>query len=176
MNPDLSIIIPCYNCEKTLDEAVASCFIQELDIPFELVLVDDGSTDGTKDVMRSLAERHPEIRLFYHERNRGGGAARNTAVANSRAEIIYCLDSDNMLPRGVLAKMYAFIREKGCDAVGINKSVKFRGTDTSDVQYVNKMGKAGERIAFESLLFETPEEMCPIYSTFMHTKESFAIA
>jgi glycosyltransferase involved in cell wall biosynthesis len=176
MDPELSIIIPCYNCEKTLEDAVASCYIQGLAIDFEIVLVDDGSSDGTKAVMKALSEKHPEIRLFYHDANRGGGAARNTAVRNSRAEIIYCLDSDNMLPPNALSKMYSFLREKNCDAVGINRSVKFKGTDVSDIAFVNTMGRAGERIPFESLVFETPEEMCPIYSTFMHTKKSFFTA
>jgi len=176
MKPDLSIIMPCYNCESTVEEAVASCFTQELTVPFEIVMVDDGSTDGTRDVLARLAQKHDNIRLVFHEMNRGGGAARNTAVRNAEADIIFCLDSDDLLPASSLSKMYAFIREKRCDGVGISMSTKFKGTDITDIAYVNTMGRPGEAIAFESLLFETAEEMCPLYSTFMHTKEAFEIA
>jgi glycosyltransferase involved in cell wall biosynthesis len=49
--PKLSVVIPCYNCERTLDEAVASVFQQEPGIPFDVTMIDDGSTDGTYAVM-----------------------------------------------------------------------------------------------------------------------------
>ncbi|HSQ74487.1 MAG TPA: glycosyltransferase, partial [Bacteroidota bacterium] len=83
MKPKLSIIVPCYNCEETLGEAVDSVYQQEPEVPFDITMVDDASTDGTYDRMRALAARHPGIRIVKHHRNRGGGATRNTAVAHS---------------------------------------------------------------------------------------------
>ncbi len=116
MKLDLSIIIPCYNCQDTLEEAVNSCFVQDLD-NFEVVMVDDGSTDNTKKLMSELAEKHKEIKLFYHEKNQGGGATRNTAVRNSKSDIIFCLDGDDILPKNTLSKMFLFMKEKNCDGV-----------------------------------------------------------
>lgn len=171
---DISIIIPCYNCADTLVEAVESCFLQGLD-NFEVVMVDDGSTDKTREVMQTLAKKHSEIKLFYHDKNKGGGATRNTAIGHSEAEVIFCLDSDDILPENTLSKMFTFMKEKKCDGVGIHKSVKFRGKNTNDIEHIDIFGYSGEKIPFESLV-EKNGVMCPLYSTFMHTKKAFSVA
>jgi len=93
----LSIIIPCYNSALTLDEAVASCFNQNLDpSTFEIIMVDDGSTDTTRADMQRLAATYANSICIFHPENRGGGAARNTGIKASTGKIIYCLDSDNL--------------------------------------------------------------------------------
>ena len=79
MSHKLSIIMPCYNCTATLEEALASIYTQELEMPFEVVMVNDGSTDGTGQLIEELARRYAHIRYVSHDRNRGGGAARNNA-------------------------------------------------------------------------------------------------
>lgn len=172
MNDKLSIIIPCFNSERTLRQAVKSCFSQSLGSAFEIVLVDDCSTDGTPALMKKLAEEHPEIICAFHATNKGGGAARNTAVARSSGSVIFCLDSDDLLPPGTLAKMLTFLREKNSDAVGIHRSIKFKGSDPSNIDVVHQFGYAGERIPFESLL-QRDNVYCPLYSTFMITREAF---
>ena len=174
MKLELSIIIPCYNCEKTLREAVDSCFVQGLD-NFEIVMVDDGSRDGTRELMQKLANEHKEIKIFYHEKNKGGGATRNTAVKKSQADIIFCLDSDDILPRDTMSKMLSFMKEKNCDGVGIHKSIKFSGTNINNVSYINIFGYVDEIIPLESLL-KKEDPFCSLYSTFMFTKKAFQIA
>jgi glycosyltransferase involved in cell wall biosynthesis len=94
----LTFIIPCYNCERWIAQAVDSIYQQDLPCPFEIVCTDDGSTDNTFAVLSALSQEHPEMRLVRHEMNRGGGAARNTCVAHSQGDIIFCLDADNILP------------------------------------------------------------------------------
>ncbi len=176
MKPELSIIIPCYNCEKTLEEAVDSCFQQGLN-NFEIVLVDDKSLDGTLDCIRRLSQKYPIIRYFSNNKNLGGGATRNRAVAESRADIIFCLDSDDILPSGTLSLMYNFMTEKHCDAVGIHKSIKFSGSDRSNVTKIDEFGYSNtdSPIPFESL-FEYDGILCPLYSTFMITKRAYNIS
>ena len=173
MKPELSIIIPCYNCEETLELAVESCLSQGL-VNFEVILVDDGSKDKTKDVMSLLKGKHKEVKVFYHEKNKGGGATRNTAVEKAEADIIFCLDSDDALPPFTLLAMLSLLKEKKCDAVGIEKSIKFRGLDTHNIARIDTFGYAGEQIPLESLL-QKDGILCPLYSTFMHTKKSFQI-
>jgi glycosyltransferase involved in cell wall biosynthesis len=173
MKPEISIIIPCYDCAGTLEEAVSSIYAQNPGTPFEVVMVDDASTDNTRKVMVELANRHKEIRCFYHEKNLGGGAARNTAVGNSLGRFIFCLDSDDMLGQSTLSKMLGFIKEKKCDAVGISRSVKFRGKDVNNVSYVTDFGYISEKIPIQGLLEQTK---CSLFSTFLHTRESFYIA
>ncbi len=171
MKPELSIIIPCYNCSDTLKESVSSCFVQGLD-NFEIVMVDDGSTDNTKEIMQKLADEHKEIRLFYHNKNKGGGATRNTAVEKSEGEIIFCLDSDDLLPQGSLLKMLAFIKEKKCDGATIHRSIKFNGKDINDINHVDVSPFIDKRISLSALLSKDVS-FIPAYVNFMYTKSAF---
>jgi glycosyltransferase involved in cell wall biosynthesis len=93
----ISFIIPAYNCEKTLTEAVDSIVKTNLGQGDEIIIVNDASTDNTQVVVDSLKRKFSFIRSFQHKNNRGGGAARNTAVDNAQNELIFCLDSDNIL-------------------------------------------------------------------------------
>ncbi|MBU3668625.1 MAG: glycosyltransferase family 2 protein [Candidatus Taylorbacteria bacterium] len=173
MNPELTIIIPCYNCEKTLKEAVDSCFEQGLQ-SFEIVMVDDGSTDGTYALMQSIQKTHPDIvRIFKNDQNLGGGATRNRAVQESKAEAIFCLDSDDILPEGTLSSMFAYMKQGNYDGVGIHKSIKFKGANKSDVIRIDSFGYTDEIIPINALIETKKTALNPLYSTFMHTKNSF---
>lgn len=166
----LSIIIPCYNCEGTLAEAVDSIFRQESAIPFDITMVDDGSTDGTNGVMAALAQLHPEIKLVRHSSNRGGGPARNTAVASSDGDLIFCLDSDDILGPDFLKNMTRYWLDKRCDGVGISKSIKFRNSNLRDVAYVTDFEGPGRQVRLESLF---DSSACSLFSTFLITRAAF---
>ncbi|MCX6717346.1 MAG: glycosyltransferase family 2 protein [Candidatus Taylorbacteria bacterium] len=95
---NISFIIPAYNCEKTLKESVNSILDTNFELGDEIVITNDYSTDNTSKILNEIKERNPEkIVIINHEKNMGGGAARNTSVKNSKNEIIFCLDSDNIL-------------------------------------------------------------------------------
>lgn len=171
--PLLSVIIPCYNCAKTLREAVDSCYAQGFEEDsFEIVMVNDASTDDTKPLTESLAKEHKNIRVLDHDKNQGGGAARNTAARTAIAPVIFCLDSDDILPLNTLRKMYDFLVKEGADGVGLHHSTKFRGTNTTDIAYRNTFSYAGEIIPLESLL-QRNDVLCSLYSVFMYTKAAF---
>jgi glycosyltransferase involved in cell wall biosynthesis len=170
MKTKLSIIIPCYNCEETLGEAVESAYQQEPEIPFDITMVDDASTDGTYDRMRALAARYPGIRILRHPRNWGGGATRNTAVAHSDGNLIFCLDSDDILGPHLLKNLTRFWLKKKCDGVGISQSIKFRGRDKADIAYITDFADPGRQVRFESLLDGTA---CSLTSTFLITRSAF---
>lgn len=89
---DLSIIIPTYNRLLLLKEALDS-FVGLLDCSYEVVIVDDGSTDGTAEYLRSL---HEPIRAFFQE-HKGGNAARNYGLREARGRYIKFLDDDDWL-------------------------------------------------------------------------------
>ena len=170
---ELSIIIPCYNCEVTLSEAVESCYQQGFsNDEFEIVMVDDGSTDNTRDVMEELASKHKNIRLFFHKTNKGGGATRNTATKETFSELIFCLDSDDILTPKMLELMVKMQKETNADGIGVEKSVKFYGTDTNNIAFTNIFGYKNELIPLVSLL-QFNDVMCPLYSTFLYTKTGF---
>ena len=170
MMTKLSIIVPCYNSEETLGAAVESVFQQDPVVPFDVTLVDDASTDGTYGRMRELAAKHPNIRLFRHTTNQGGGATRNTAVAQSDGDIIFCLDSDDVLDSDFLKNITRFWLKKRCDGVGISRSIKFKRRDTKDVAYVTDFADPGKQVRFESLL---DGSFCSLTSTFLITRRAF---
>jgi Glycosyl transferase family 2 len=97
-SPSVAVIIPTYQRREYVTRAVRSVLAQTFS-DFELIVVDDGSTDGTGDVLAGL-----DPRLRYHwQENRGTGAARNAGIALARGEIVAFLDSDNRWLPGHLA-------------------------------------------------------------------------
>jgi glycosyltransferase involved in cell wall biosynthesis len=89
----LSVVIPCYNEVTTIEEIVRQVRAVQLDIAREIVIVDDGSTDGTRDVLKRI-ESLPDVRVFYHERNMGKGAAVRTAIQHVAGDAVLIQDAD----------------------------------------------------------------------------------
>ena len=87
----LSVVIPVYNEERTLEEIVRQ--VRAVQINKEIILVDDGSTDGSREIMSRLAGL-PDVRVFYHERNRGKGAAVRTAIEHVQGDAVLIQDAD----------------------------------------------------------------------------------
>lgn len=168
----LTIIIPCYNCEETLEEAVTSIYEQNIDIPFEIIMVDDKSTDNTIGVMKNLSKKYSEIKTFYHDENKGGGATRNTAVKNSNGDIIFCLDSDDLLPPETLPKMYRYLEEKKCDGVAFHRSIKFNGRNKNNINHIDISSYYEQKIPIQSLLSKDTK-FNPLDVNFMYTRTSF---
>ncbi|MDD2338569.1 MAG: glycosyltransferase, partial [Geobacteraceae bacterium] len=96
--PFISIAIPAYNSEQYIQEALTSAFNQEYD-RFEVLVVDDGSTDATRDIVSSFNDQR--LRLIEKEHT-GAPDTRNRCVSESRGQYILWLDSDDVLPPGVL--------------------------------------------------------------------------
>lgn len=92
----VSVIIPCYNGRRYLAEAIESVLNQTYPV-FELIVIDDGSTDGSKEVALSYAP----VKYFYQQ-NQGVAGARNRAIANSSGEYVVLLDQDDrLLPNAI---------------------------------------------------------------------------
>jgi glycosyltransferase involved in cell wall biosynthesis len=92
-NPEVSIVMPVFNERVRLERAVEAVIDAKVAGSFELVIVDDGSTDGTGDILRE-GNWPPEVRIIYHERNRGKGAAIQTALAEARGLYTTIMDAD----------------------------------------------------------------------------------
>jgi len=95
----LSIIIPCYNERATVARLlanVAAADLSAIGMDKEILLVDDGSTDGTTQEIQRFAQEHPQapLRVLTHPHNRGKGAAIRTALAEARGEVTLIQDAD----------------------------------------------------------------------------------
>jgi glycosyltransferase involved in cell wall biosynthesis len=90
----ISVIVPAYNRRGSILRAIQSALGQSL-APHEVIVVDDGSTDGTADVVEALAAEEPRVRLLRAARNRGGAAARNMGITEAGGELLAFLDSDD---------------------------------------------------------------------------------
>src|SRR5215218_5649179 len=91
----VSVVIPCYNQARFLGEAIRSVLCQGY-TDLEIIVVDDGSEDGTEEVASGYAKEDPRVRLIRQE-NRGLSAARNRGLAEASGEYVVFLDSDDRL-------------------------------------------------------------------------------
>lgn len=87
----LSVVIPVYNERHTLEEIVAR--VRADRIPKEIILVDDGSTDGTRELLSAM-EGQEDLKIIYHEQNRGKGAAITTGFKHATGDIVLIQDAD----------------------------------------------------------------------------------
>lgn len=103
-SPVISIIIPVYNVEKWLERAVQSLQNQTLS-DFELILIDDGSTDASGSVCDALAKEDNRIRVI-HQENAGAAAARNKGIHEAKGEYLYFMDGDDWCENNMLNEMH----------------------------------------------------------------------
>jgi glycosyltransferase involved in cell wall biosynthesis len=89
----LSILMPVYNERERVEQAIAEVLATELPTGFELIVVDDGSTDGTREILRN-GEWDERVRLIEHEHNQGKGAAIQTALREARGDFSCIFDAD----------------------------------------------------------------------------------
>lgn len=104
MEPLVSVVIPVFNGERFLREAVESVLAQKYS-PLEIIMVDDGSTDGTADVARSL----PETVRYLHQSNQGPAAARNRGIEHAQGSLIAFADADDLWPEDKLALQLPYL-------------------------------------------------------------------
>lgn len=117
MEPLISVIVPVYNAEKFLDQCLESIVAQTYP-RLEILVVDDGSTDGSGEKCDRWAERDERIRVI-HQPNGGHSAARNTALDAMTGELVAMVDSDDVLHPEFAATLLDVMRQTGCDiAVG----------------------------------------------------------
>jgi glycosyltransferase involved in cell wall biosynthesis len=115
--PLVSVVMPVYNAELFVGEALDSIFAQDYE-PFEVVVVDDGSTDGSSAIARS----YPELRYIRQE-NCGPSAARNAGITAARGEIIAVADSDDILLPHKLSVQVGYLIDHPEVAVTLGRQV-----------------------------------------------------
>lgn len=110
-----SILVPVYNVEKYLDQCVDSLLSQDYNGEYEIILVDDGSTDCSGKICDEYAEKSPERIKVIHKKNEGVVSARKTGLANAAGEICLFVDADDYVEKNLLSTINNVFK-KNCDA------------------------------------------------------------
>jgi glycosyltransferase involved in cell wall biosynthesis len=114
--PQLSVIVPAFNEEKTIRN-VLEALEKALTLPHEVIVVDDGSRDGTVAIVEAFTKKHPAVRLVRHPQNRGKTAALITGFAESRGGIVIVQDADLEYDPAEIADVVAPILSNRADVV-----------------------------------------------------------
>jgi glycosyltransferase involved in cell wall biosynthesis len=116
MDVRLSIIVPVYNVEKYIDKCLESLVNQTMEA-FEIIIVVDGSTDGSIDIVKEYKEKYPEMITYYETENRGLSAARNYGISKAKADYIGFVDSDDWVDKNMFKQLYELAIKDNCDIV-----------------------------------------------------------
>lgn len=139
----LSIIIPVYNVEKYVEKCIRSC--ENQDIPkeeYEVIVVNDGSPDGSLAIVERVAKEYPNIKVISQE-NGGLSAARNTGMHNAIGEYYMFVDSDDWIAENCLGKLTAKLRDENPDALAICAANVINGEPKRRQSYPDETPIAG---------------------------------
>ena len=117
-NPQISVIIPIYNCEKYIKECLSS-LIKQTFKNFEIICINDGSNDDTLKILKKFEAKDERINIF-NQNNSGPGIARNVGMKKSKGEYLMFLDSDDIFKKTMLEELYIKIKENDSDIVICN--------------------------------------------------------
>lgn len=107
-----SVIVPCYNEEEAVAQTIEHLLANESDqSTFEILAINDGSTDGTRAILEKCAERYSNVHLLNHSTNKGYGASLKTGIRKARAELIAITDADGTYPTERLPELVAACEE-----------------------------------------------------------------
>lgn len=121
----VTFVVPAFNEERGIAGVIERLAALDLDVPVELLVVDDGSTDGTADVLDRLRTERSDLdlargdlRVLHHKHNRGYGAALKTGFASARHDVVVITDADGTYPESKIGELLACIDDGAEMAVG----------------------------------------------------------
>ncbi len=123
--PKFSVVIPCFNEEEVIEKTckrVISVMEENNLLPFEMVLVNDGSTDKTLEILEKMAETDKRLKIVSFSRNFGHEAATTAGLHNAKGDYVFIIDADLQDPPELFPEMYGKLIEENADAVyGVRK-------------------------------------------------------
>jgi len=126
----LSVVMPVFNEVNTVEQVVSS--VLEQPTVAELLIIDDCSTDGTPDVLRRISEESNRVRVFFHEKNQGKGAALRTGISHAKADFVIIQDADLEYDPNEYGRLLAPLLTGKADAVF---GSRFIGSEAHRVLY-----------------------------------------
>jgi glycosyltransferase involved in cell wall biosynthesis len=179
----VSVIIPAYNAEKFIKETINSVLNQDFQ-DFEIIVVNDASTDRTKDIVQKIVGKEDKVRFFSLPENKGRGGAVNKGIDNSRGEYIVFLDSDDLMVEKRLKSQVDFLDEnkdvalvygnmeelKEDGKINVKQGIEF-GKDPKEIllEAKEKKGWENER-PFKILDYKNEDRFIPVGSVMVRKK------
>ena len=139
--PIVTVFIPCYNAEKFISETIESVLAQTYQ-NFEILIIDDGSTDNSRKIIEEYAHKDARIRSLYNEGNKGVGYTRNRGIKEARGKYLAVMDADDVAVPNRLEKEIQYLEEHG--SVGAVSGMMYMIDERG-----NKSGKS-RLIAYEA--------------------------
>jgi len=153
-NIKLSFIVPCYNVEKYIKDCLDSLFAQDIpESEYEVICVNDCSTDCTRGIILDYKRKHPNIVLIDHDTNKKLGLTRNSGLKIAQGKYVWFIDSDDYIENNVIRKLINEMDESELDILNfelsrVDKSnvvTKRKIADTTDVirgsQFIHQFGE-----------------------------------
>lgn len=108
---EISIVLPVYNVEKYLVRCLDTILDQTFKLDYEVICVDDGSTDNSGKILDKYAKKNPKIKVI-HQENLGLSEARNTGLKHVKGKYTMFIDSDDFIAKNALEGLYNFAEKK----------------------------------------------------------------
>ena len=172
--PEVSVIIPIYNTaaylRKTLD-SICGQTLKEL----EIILIDDGSTDGSRGIIEEYAKRDARIR-WYAQPNQGLSVARNRGLLHATGKYIYFMDSDDILDTQALRHCHDLCEKRELDFIFFDAKPLTESADSQNIPNYDRKGKIDESVhsgmelldyELSNRLFLTPVYLCMVNRLFL---------
>jgi len=171
VDPLVSVVIPVFNGEAFLREAVESVMAQKYS-PVEIIIVDDGSTDGTAEMARSL----PETVRYLHQSNQGPAAARNRGIEHAQGSLIAFADADDLWPEGKLELQLPYLLRDPAIEIVLGRIQQVRLEEFAEPTFSVNLGSAIIRKSvFERVgLFDETMRYSEDVDWFMRAREAGA--
>ena len=167
--PEVSVLIPAYNVEPYIEDCINSVLGQTLQ-DFEIVCIDDASTDGTLQILKRFEASDSRIKVYTHEVNKGQASGRNDALDRASGRYVYMLDADDRIVRDALAVLYEACVKDDLDIIGFetenfaDEQVFRKNADIKTISYTDTDVMNGRRalkycMETESFSLSTPTFM-----------------
>ena len=127
MSISVSVILPIYNAERTVKEAIESVLATK-DVDYELICIDDGSLDSSAEICKEYANKYEQIK-YYRQENQGVGGARNTGIKYATGEYFSFIDADDTIYPDTYSILYNAVKEKKIDVCFAGHLRCFRGEE-----------------------------------------------
>ena len=151
---DISVTVPVYNVEKYLARCLNSIIGQSFTGDFEIICVDDGSTDKSGEILDKFAEKYPNIKAI-HQNNQGLSSARNTALKHVTGKYTMFVDSDDFIEKRALEELFNYAESHNAEVVIFDY---LSGTDTVKDVRPHKLPNIAEKYGDKPFNIDTAEK------------------